>query len=82
MDAFDDMEETIESDSLSTDIGWIISMHSTIHDKSALQEVKRSLKLAFAGRSLLNWATVALSTYEVCTARRCGIAVPIVCACG
>ena len=65
VDAFDDLEEMIEAKRLSVAVGWIISMNRKVHDKPALQEVKRSLKSAFTGRTLDNWTTVALCTYEV-----------------
>lgn len=64
-DAFETIDEMMEGHLLSQAIGWIIKQKKVLGDKEELRGMKRKLRSAFQGRSLSNWALVALSTEKV-----------------
>ena len=65
LEAFDEIDEMIDSNLLCQALGWIIKQKGTIHNKQKLRATKQKLLKTFTGRALANWALVALSTQEV-----------------
>jgi hypothetical protein len=64
-DAFDYLEELIESQAISSSIGWIIRQGNILKDKEEMKSMKSHLRRYYKGRSITNWSLLALCAKQV-----------------
>ena len=55
-DAYDDIEEILKTNVLSSLIGWVITIGNILCDKGVIKSVKDDLRRHFKGRGFTNWS--------------------------
>ena len=64
-DAYDDIEEILQTNVLSSLIGWVITLGNILRDKGVIKSVKDDLRRHFKGRGLTNWSLLLTCTRQV-----------------
>ena len=64
-DAYDDIEEILLTNVLSSLIGWVITIGNILRHKREIKSVKDDLRRHFQGRALTNWSLLLTCTRQV-----------------